>query len=89
MKKSISLILFPFLLIVNHLQDGLPYGFQRLSVDIVHVVFLGVPVGSESCFRVGVVVDDVDRGNASATDHILMIIGDGSTIRIDKKLAIP
>lgn len=58
----------------NRCSDSL----ERVSVDILHGVVYGVPIMSESAFRIGVVLNNIDAWYACKFIHVQMIVGNGS-----------
>ena len=59
------------------MDDGLSDGFQRVFVDVLHVVVDGVPCGSEAAGgAVGIEGDDVDGGDAGGLVERHVVVGD-------------
>ena len=75
-------------MIIYHLKNRLSHCFQCFTVYIVHCIVLCVPVGTETIVRLGIGINDVDAGNVASQNHILMVVCNGTTFRIDKKLTV-
>ena len=69
------------------MEKALSNGTECSSIEFVHGVVGGVPVGRESA--IGAISDDIDCGNASNGVHGQMVVGDETAIVGDEATLSP
>ena len=70
------------------MEDSLADRFQRLAVDVVHVIPLRMPIFGKSFLSIWIVVDNVYARDPETTDDVLVVVGDGASVGIDEIFSI-